>query len=77
MPKFSDTTSLTKLTVTLVVNEAIGAFVFDVDVNDAVKILKKDRAADIRQFVQDIQTFPLNEDDAVDVEEFVERMKAC
>lgn len=50
---------------------------FDVDVNDAVKILKKDRAADIRQFVQDIQTFPLNEDDAVDVEEFVERMKAC
>ena len=44
--------------------------------NDAVRILKKDRATDIRQFVQDIQTFPMNEDDAVDVDEFVERIKA-
>ena len=30
------------------INQINGAFVFDIEVNDAVKILKKDRAMDVR-----------------------------
>ena len=48
---------------------------FDIDVNDAVRILKTDRSADVRQHVQDIQTFPLNEgNNAVDINEYLERL---
>lgn len=36
------------------------AFAFDQDVNDAVRLLKKDRSADVREHVLDIQTFPMN-----------------
>ena len=55
---------------------SIGAFVFDIDVNDAVRILKTDTKADVRQLVQDIQTFPMNEGDnsPVNVNEFLERV---
>ena len=55
---------------------SIGAFVFDIDVNDAVRILKTDAKVDVRQLVQDIQTFPMNEGDnsPVDVKEFLERI---
>ena len=31
-----------------------GAFVFDQDVNDAVRLLKKDRSQDVREYVFDI-----------------------
>jgi hypothetical protein len=43
-------------------NQINGTFVFDMDVNDAVRILKKDNSYDVRSFVEDIQTFPINED---------------
>jgi hypothetical protein len=36
------------------------AFVFDQDVNDAVRLLKKDKSMDVREHVMDIQTFPMN-----------------
>ena len=49
--KFLDIISLTKLTVSSENFMIIGAFVFDIDVNDAVRILKKDSASDIRSFV--------------------------
>ena len=52
----------------------LGAFVFDIDVNDAVKILKRDRALDIRQHVQDIQTFPMNEEGDVNLSEYLSRL---
>ena len=35
-------------------NQISGIFVFDIDVNDAVRILKKDRSSDVRSFVEDI-----------------------
>ena len=41
-----------------------GAFVFDQDVNDAVRLLKRDRSQDVREHLDDIQTFPLNQDDS-------------
>jgi len=37
-----------------------GAFVFDQDVNDAVRLLKRDRSMDVKEHLADIQTFPLN-----------------
>jgi hypothetical protein len=37
-----------------------GAFVFDQDVNDAVRLLKRDRSMDVKEHLEDIQTFPLN-----------------
>ena len=46
---------------------SIGAFVFDQDVNDAVRLLKRDRSADVREHVFDIQTFPMNSDSSADL----------
>jgi len=43
-----------------------GAFVFDHMVNQAVKILKKDFCLDVRQQLEHITTYPLN--DTVDVD---------
>jgi hypothetical protein len=37
-----------------------GAFVFDTDVNDAVRLLKRDKSKDVSDHVTDIQTFPMN-----------------
>lgn len=42
--------------------------------NDAVRILKKDKSVDVVGLVQDIQTFPMNEDKDVLIEEFMERL---
>jgi hypothetical protein len=53
-----------------------GAFVFDQDVNDAVRLLKRDRSMDVREHLADIQTFPLNQDDSqLTVSEFMERIR--
>lgn len=48
---------------------------FDNDVNDAVRLLKKDKSIDVRGFVEDIQTFPMNEEKDVDMQEFLERLQ--
>lgn len=56
-------------------NQINGAFVFDIEVNDAVRILKKDRSKDVVGLVEDIQTFPINEDREVDYNEFLERLQ--
>jgi len=56
------------------INQIDGAFVFDSDVNDAVRILKRDKATDVRQHVSDIQTFPMNEDKEVAMTEYLERL---
>jgi hypothetical protein len=37
-----------------------GAFVFDPEVNDAVRLLKRDKSMDVREPLADIQTFPIN-----------------
>lgn len=42
------------------INIFIGAFVFDPEVNEAVRLLKRDRSADVREPVADLQTFPIN-----------------
>jgi hypothetical protein len=56
-------------------NQINGTFVFDMDVNDAVRLLKNDKSSDVRSYVEDIQTFPMNEDREVKMEEFLERME--
>lgn len=55
-----------------------GAFVFDEDVNEAVRILKKDKSTDVREPVANIQTFPLNSPSGSDVEaaEFSAKMRS-
>jgi hypothetical protein len=55
-------------------NQFNGTFVFDNDVNDAVRLLKKDKSKDVRGFVEDIQTFPINEEKEVVMDEFLERL---
>jgi hypothetical protein len=54
-----------------------GAFVFDKEVNEAVRLLKRDRSADVREPVAELQTFPLNNGGSSDSEsaEFVSRMR--
>ena len=54
-----------------------GAFVFDEDVNEAVRLLKRDKSADVREAVADIQTFPLNGPPSSDdeVSNFVKKMR--
>lgn len=42
-------------------NQSNGPFAFDTEVNDAVKLLKGDSSEDVRAFVEDIQTFPIND----------------
>jgi len=42
-------------------NQSNGPFAFDTEVNDAVKLLKGDNSEDVRAFVEDIQTFPIND----------------
>jgi len=41
--------------------EISGVFVFDPEVNDAIKLLKQDKSEDVRQLVQDIETYPIND----------------
>ena len=45
-----------------------------IEVNDTIKLLKEDRSRDVRAYVEDIQTFPLNDDRDVNVEELKERL---
>lgn len=48
---------------------------FDNDVNEAVKHLKNDKSADVRENVHDIQTFPMNLDsDKLELQDFINRM---
>ena len=42
--------------------------------NDAVRILKRDKATDVRQHVSDIQTFPMNEDKEIVMTEYLDRL---
>ena len=56
-------------------NQISGAFVFDIEVNDAVRLLKLDDCKDVKGFVEDIQTFPMNEEKVVEMKEFQERLE--
>jgi hypothetical protein len=54
--------------------EKDGAFVFDITVNQAIKILKKDFCLDVRQQLEKIATYPLNDTSDVDVEKWREEL---
>jgi len=41
--------------------EINGAFVYDQEVNDAVRVLKQDKQADVRFNVEDIETYPVDD----------------
>ena len=50
---------------------------FDEDVNEAVRLLKRDKSMDVREPVANIQTFPLNNPSGEgEVQEFVGKMRA-
>jgi len=53
--------SLAKIVRAHFLEETNGAFIFDKDMNDAVKVMKGDDSMDVRGLVEAIQTFPLNE----------------
>jgi len=55
-------------------NQINGTFVFDMDVNDCVRLLKQDKCREIKELVEDIQTFPINEERQVTLEEYLERL---
>jgi hypothetical protein len=55
-------------------SEKDGAFVFDITVNKAIKILKKDFCLDVRQQLEKITTYPLNDTSEVDVEKWREEI---
>lgn len=56
-------------------SEKEGAFTFDITVNQAIKILKKDFCHDVRQQLEQITTYPLNDTSEVDVEKWREEIK--
>ena len=51
--------------------EISGAFVFDEEVNDAVRVLKQDKCADVRYSVEDIETYPVDDKRDVTLESFM------
>lgn len=51
--------------------EISGAFVFDQDVNDAVRVLKLDSSSDVRYHVEDIETYPVNDTRDVNLDSFM------
>ena len=55
--------------------EIHGPFVFDIEVNDTVRVLKKDKRMDVKRFIEDIQTFPLNDDREVTMEGLMARLR--
>jgi len=52
--------------------------VFDEDVNEAVRILKRDKSFDVKEPVLNIQTFPLNSPNGaeVDAADFTAKMRS-
>ena len=50
-----------------------GEFVFDAECNDAVRVLKLDKAADVNWLVQDIET--QSSDDPITLESFIQQIK--
>jgi len=58
-------------------NTINGTFVFDIEVNDCVRLLKQDKSNDVVQYVEDIQTFPMNEENdgvVLDMGEYLQRL---
>lgn len=52
-------------------NEIEGPFVFDKDINMAVRLLQQDKSTNVSENVKEIQTFPHNEDFVVTKEIYV------
>ena len=54
-----------------------GAFVFDEDVNDAVRLLRNDKSADVREPVVNVPVFPMNQSSSneVNLNDFINRME--
>ena len=55
-------------------NQINGPFSNDLEVNDAIRLLKKDKSRDVVELVEDIQTFPLNDDRELAIAEFIDRL---
>ena len=41
--------------------EISGVFVYDQEMNDAIKLLKQDKCVDVKYYVSDIETYPVND----------------
>lgn len=51
--------------------EISGSFVFDIEVNDAVRVLKEDVCPDVRFHVEDIETYPVDDTRVVTLDSFM------
>ena len=51
--------------------EISGAMVYDLEVNDAVRVMKMDKTEDVKSNVTDIETYPSNDPKEVSVESFI------
>ena len=54
--------------------EISGAMVYDLEVNDAVRVMKMDKTEDVKQNVSDIETYPSNDPKEVTVESFIQTL---
>ena len=54
--------------------EISGAMVYDLEVKDAVRVMKMDKTEDVKQNVSDIETYPSNDPKEVTVESFIQTL---
>jgi hypothetical protein len=54
--------------------EISGAFVYDPDMNDAIKLLKLDKNVDVQYIVQEIET-PVKEGGKIDMDTFLKNLE--
>ena len=56
--------------------EISGIFVYDQEMNDVIKLLKKDKCEDVKYLVHDIETYPVNDKKDVDIDEFLQHLES-
>ena len=55
--------------------EISGVFVYDTEMNNAIKLLKQDRCSDVKSFVSDVETYPVNDNKVVEMSEFLQHIE--
>jgi len=56
--------------------EISGIFVYDEEFNNAIKLLKQDKCEDVRCYVADIETYPINDNKVVEMESFLSHIES-
>jgi hypothetical protein len=55
--------------------EISGVFVYDPLFNDAIRLLKKDACLDVRSLVIDIETYPVNDNKDVNIDDYLNQIE--